>query len=81
MSHLGEDVCYLFTMTVVVATFPISIPYLVFVDAINEVVYPFYTPPWRVRTLETKRALEMQKEIEDAYKKTYAYRYSQAPYA
>lgn len=81
MSDLGECICYLVNMVFVVATFPISVPYLAFIDAINDTPYPFYTPPWTQRKLEKECEVRLQKKKEEAYKKTYAYRNSQLLYA
>ena len=81
MSHVREDICYLVNMVFVVVTFPISVPYLAFIDAINDTPYPFYTPPWRQRKLEKECEVHLQKKKEEAYKKTYAYRDSQLLYA
>lgn len=77
----NEDICYVVNMIFVVATFPISVPFLAFIDAINDTPYPFYTPPWIQRKMKKEYELQMQKKKEEAYKKTYAYLYSQPPYA
>ncbi len=81
MKHFREDSCYILEMIFIVATFPVSVPYLLFVDAINEVEYMFYTPTWTRRKLEKQLQEKVKQAQEDAYKKTYAYRYSQKPFA
>lgn len=81
MKHFREDSCYILEMIFVVATFPISVPYLCFVDAITEAPISSFTPTWTKRKLKKQFEEKIKQEKEDAYKKTYKYRYSQPPYA
>lgn len=73
-----EDLKYILCATVVIPTFPVSIPYLFFIDIMSDAIYPnlFWVPPW-IRRRESRRESRKQEEQKrEAYEKTYAYRYS-----
>lgn len=79
-NHIIGDACYLIKMVAVAATFPLSVPFLLLIDMIEDSGSYFWTPPWTKRKMRIERELQHKKEKEEAYKRTYAYRYSQPPY-
>jgi hypothetical protein len=84
VKDIGKDIGYVVAATLVVATFPISVP-LVLLYALGEEIGggratgPVWTPPWVRRRRQVEIEAAKAAAAEEAHKKTYAYKYSTAP--
>lgn len=85
LCYLADDLYYLVKMAIIIPTFPLSVPIMLIHDELTSSKwnpeYRFYIPPRMLRAKRKREKEEEEAERIRAYQKTYAYVYSQPPYA